>query len=546
MDGILSEVFTDAEWDKIVADDPTYRIFESSAWQDPAGLVSTYPGYNLFDMEISFGSDAKKGKPAEHDYRTINQKCWKKYREFGPISAAVNSKADYVAAAGFRIYSDDLMIDRFLFDLVYSLRNRLYQAVIGWMVRMQAEGELFLLIAFDAAGNATIRTLEPCRIVGHGDGCETGLITDPEDATRTLFYSHKYSEEYELIPDISLMFDPDLSDRMLTMNLKGYDDAKAERSRGKGFAKLGGYRRFLCHWKNLTGIHEFKRDISPLRTVLEALNLYWMAIKWELDHKKAQSSYTNEINFADSPQGRIAWGAWKKMTPEEKAETGLTKTLSPGSRVFTAPGMSLEVHSPQLSKLSGENQDLLNVAGAGARTPQDLFQGQSAGATHASIKATRGPLVQEIESLDYKLEHFLKFELLRACFYAKGRLSDFPKTFKKTFVKSMAKGKPTFVELDVEPAELVKLSFPKLPIVEEPDGKANAFLGSKHSGVQALGISHATIAKEFGVDVGRERRAKAVEEEEFGEVELTNPDIAGAGTGGAPETPEPAKEEEDR
>jgi len=516
---VLEEVFTGEELDRLIEKDPSLGLLASANWQDPTTFASTYFGPALYELTSKTGAD---GKLIEIGRQQIQAECWKIYRTFGPINASVNSKADYVTGEGFSLYSNNLKINRFLVDLVFSRRNRLYAALNGWMVRMQAEGELFLLLSFDETGQATIRVLEPGKICGSAT-LEDGLLCHPDDVTQTLFYEYKFNNSgFELIPDINLMFDPGLL--KIAKDIPGFDIEKTERSRdhAAAFRSLGGYRRFILHWKNLTGIHEYRRDTSHLRTVLEAINLYWTAIKWELDHKKAQAAYTIELSFEDTPFGRTAWQVWNKMSDEERAKTGLTKTLTPGSRVFTMPGLALIIHSPQLSKMSGQNQDLLNIAGAGARSPQDLFQGQVSGATHASLKSTRPPLVQEVKNLGTKFKHFLTYDLLRACFFAKSKMSDFPETFSKKFTSEIKDGKPVFETLEVEPCELVKISLPNIILDERTDKKASAFLGSKHGGLESLGVSHGYIAEEMGVgDLARQIRLKFEEEQESGKRDLS-------------------------
>ncbi len=516
--GVLAkEIYSSKEWESLLKKDPSYEILQSANWQDPTTFASTHHDTDFLGLALS--NDGTKQK--ELGWRNIQSLCWQKYRTFGPINASVNSKSDYVTGDGFSVYSDNLDINRFLVDLIYSRRNRLYQSINGWMVRMQAEGELFTLISFDEKGSATIRVLEPSR-VGLGDN-DDGLIVHPDDSTQTLFYSYRYRDDKnELIPDVNILFDPDLIEAAKSNRKFQEDKTLRSRNSNPAFKKIKGYSRFILHWKNLTGIHEYRRDTSHLRTVLEAINLYWTAIKWELDHKKAQTAYTVEVSFDESPSGRVAWQIWKKMSDADKAKTGLTKALTPGSRIFTMPGMSIKVHAPQLTKLSGENQDLLNIAGAGARTPQDLWQGQSSGASFSSLKMTRPPLIQEIKNMGFKLMGFLKYEFLRTCFYGKSVIGgDFPMEFKKTEVEEFTDGVPKFKDIDVEPIELVSVTFPVISLENAPEKKANSLLGSKHAGLRSLGISDDHIAKQMGIaDLARQKNESALEEKVFGKKHL--------------------------
>jgi len=509
-------VFSAEQWAEICKLDPTYSQFmATSNWQSSRDVANVYFAENPLAEII--GAAVKDGKGKSANWRELQKKCWELYRGFGPISSAVNSKADYTTGHGFSIYSSNLEIRTWLKDFIYSYRNRLYAALNGWLIRMLAEGELFVLLIFDEEGRATVRLLEPDRI-GKG-ASKDGILTNPNDVTQTLFYEHYYDRQSsELIPDVSILLNPDVM-LPIVKDVEGYVESKTERSRGTGgkFKKIGGYNRFILHWKNLTGIHEYKRDMSVISTVLEAVNLYWNAIKWQLDHKKAQCAYTNVIKFSDSPQGRIAYGLWKSLTEAERKATGLEGALSPGSTIFLLPGMEYDVQSPQLSKLEGENQDLLNVAGAGMKSPQDMFQGQSAGATHASLRASRSPLEMEIKNVQYKLHNFLVYEVFRACFHVSSMFGKLAPTFKKEEVEEFREGIPKFAQVDVEPIELVEITFPEISFEGKPEGQASAYLGSKHSGLRSLGISDKKIAEKMGIgDLERQRAQRALEEKQYG------------------------------
>lgn len=511
------KVFDKETWDAICQKDPTFMQFRSaSQWQGGYDVAKVYFADNPL-AEI-LGEANKDGKGKSPNWRELQKKCWELYRTFGPISAAVNSKADYTTGYGFSVYSPVLDIRLWLHDAFYSYRNRLYASLTGWTIRMLAEGELFLLLVFDEEGKATVRVFEPERI---GKGSKNdGLLTNPDDVTHTLFYEYFYTrQDSELIPDISIAFNPEILKTVNLKGIEGYEEAKTTRSKGAGnkFKNVGGFRRFIIHWKNLTGIHEYKRDLSVISTVLEAIHLYWNAIKWQLDHKKAQCAYTNVVGFQDSPQGRIAYSLWKSLSEAERKATGLTGALTPGSTVFLLPGMTFEVKAPQLAKLEGENQDLINVAGAGVRSPQDLFQGQASGSTYASLKASRSPLEVEIKNTQYKLRNFLLYEFLRACFLVASRVGSFPETFKKEDVAEFKDGNPVFKTIDVDPIEMVELTFPEITFEDKLEGVAGAYLGSKHTGIRSIGISDKRIAEKMGIgDLARQRAERALEERTYG------------------------------
>lgn len=531
----LRQFFTAKEFKELKKDIGPLDLMAAAGWQDPDNFVDNTTAVNepFQYFEPLENVESKDGDPK---FKVLQRKCFSAYKTFGPLNAAVDSKANYIVGPGFKLFSYDLDINEFLKDLFYSVRNKLWARVIGWMVRMQAEGELFLLLVFDDLGTATVRALEPNRI---GDGDETGLITDPDDWTQTLFYHYKSDDIDEWIPDARFITEGEyMVERQKALKDKFDKEKILKITKGTGkSSKMGGYRRFVLHWKNFSGILEYQRDTSSLTTTLEWINLYTRAIKWELDYKKALSAYTIEISFIDSSAGKVASAVWNKMTDAQKKATGLTTPLSPGSRVFTLPGMEIEVHAPQLSSAKGGNQEIMNLAGASAKTPADMWEGQVSGSTHAAIKSTRPPMQAEIESLQHIFKNFFIYEFLRYCMKAKvlmgGKvITALPKktyilkeSYKKDWVGEIKNGKGIIKKIDVEPIEMVEVSLPAVKLVEDPDKSINAGLGSKHGGLVSIGVSRDTVAKMNGVNnLENEIRKSIIEEETYGPVKAPQPD----------------------
>ena len=545
----LKDIFSPNEWNALDAIDRNFLA--SASWQDSSNFST-----NALSSEqiINFNAAAvDESKPQDSSWRNLQALTYTKYKTFGPLNAAVNSKADYVAEAGFSIYSDILEVNEFLKELNYSYRNRLYSSYIDWMIRMLAESEIFVLIALDETGTSTVRNLEPNRI---GEGDDTGLITDPDDVTQTILYKYKAKDKIEVIPDVRFILEPEyMAERLKLINGEYKPEDISPLTKGKGikgnFKNIGGFRRFILHWKNLTGTRNIKRDVTSLVTTIEWINYYEKAIKWQLDYLRALSSYTINIVFTDTPAGKIAWHVWNKMTDEQKAKTNLTKPLSPGSRMFLMPGMTLEVKAPQLQGMHGSNQELLNLSGAGARTPQDMYQGQSANSSYSSIKTSRPPLIAEIENLQSKFEKFLRYEFLRACFKAKiamggNFISLDGKTKYKLLdmhqvndIKEVKNGRATYRKINVEPVDerVVKFTFPQVRLQEDSEGKANLAYGSKHTGLYGAGISGDTLAKRMGIDdFSREKKKQLLEHEEFG-IPISGSEVPAPPPSNNPNTP---------
>lgn len=515
----------DALWQELVENDPATAVsFSAMApWQGNTVVFGANPL-----AEVNPSDKESKGNNA--NWRDQQVACWELFRSFGPINAAISSKADSVAGSGFDAYSDNLEIKAFLKELIYGHHNRIDMRATGWMIRMLAEVETFLLLSIEEPPKTkgkrksplipekpriVIRTLEPSRI---GEGSDTGLILNPNDATQTLFYNYKSSAGDEIIPDINIAYNPDLE--ALVKDKLG-DGSKLKNSKGSGpLHKDIKYRRFIIHWKNLTGILEYERDTPAIASVLEFANLYKNAVKWDLDFKKAQSSYAIVFKFQDTPAGKVMSRLWNGMTAEEKEKTGLTKPIKPGERVFVPLGMDLEIKAPNIQRLSGNNQDLIDLVGAGARTPMDLFQGQASGMPYAQVKASRSPLEMEIDNLQWKFGNFFKYSVLRACFFLESVINGFPDTFQMEEISEILEGEPKYEMVDVEPIELVNLSFPLIKFESDPLSKVQAYLGTQNGGMKQIGMSEEDIFKSMGVrDYSRQKRKKILEEKQYGKPE---------------------------
>ena len=486
------------------------ELQQTNTWQSE-GVTSSVYSNSIFVI------DKYDTKPDDNNRETLQKMCWYKYRTFPGIHSSIEDKGDLITAKGFDVYSINRKINEVLRDTLFSQRNLLFERIGEWPRRMLAEGELFLLNIVDKNGNNTVRIIEPERITGAEEG--SGLITDPDDVTKTLFYRYRMGDNnYALIPSEEVIYNPQLEEKVKNSTYYNAEETKHSKDVSPIYEKLGGYYKYIIHWKNLSGISKIKRDSSYLRTVIEWANLYENSIKWGLDYKKAQSSYAIVISFADSQPGRLAYNIWTTMTEAEKEATGLTKPLTPGSKIFLRPGMSIDIKSPQLSKGTGENLDLLNLVGAGVKSPQDLMQGNSSGATLASLKMSRSPFQMNIENLQDKFSKFLVYRYFRAIFYCKSAVDNFPSTFPKEFVSEVVEGKPTIETMQVEPAELIEVSMPTMTLTED-EGIVRTMLGSKHMGINSLGVSQKYIAETLGVsDFTRQKRERLLEDEMYGEM----------------------------
>jgi hypothetical protein len=99
----------------------------------------------------------------------------------------------------------------------------------------------------------------------------------------------------------------------------------------------------------------------------------------------------------------------------------------------------------------------------------------------------------------------------------------FPETFKMKEISEWTQGKPTIVDTDVEPIELVKIKTPNITFDERPERRVNAQLGSKHGGMRSIGVSDERIVEEMGLGIlDEEKERRILEEERFGKTEPFN------------------------
>lgn len=509
-----------------ILDTSETRELLQAAWQNPGVLVYQ----DILSTISAFGSQQHPTlKPFTRQFRYEKNLCWEKYWYSSHVRMGMDTLVDWTCGAGFEVFSDNYEINEFLFDLFYSRRNKLWDGVCEWMLNMVVGGELFLLIILDEKGDIRVRVLEDASIVGGPDG--TGVIVDPDDPTQNLFYFIKYGTNYltrrikdiaidEIIPDVNILYNPALLKQ--AEGIMGFDLAKTEKSKApvakRKFIDFGGYYRFILPWKNLQGVKNLVRSTSPLGSIMEALNMYYDGIKWLLDYVKACTSYTNIMQFADTPAGAIAAATWKKATKAEKDATGLTKVKHPGATLFMLPGMSYKTEAPQLPTMSGNLKDLINMVSAGIGIPVDISQGDTAQSTFSSVKMTRNPLVIKTENLQAKKANFMKYEFCRlACHIKAVMSSSFHYQYTIEEVVDFVEGKPVFKKVKRDAYRLVKVALPDISLYDDPN-KANLWFGSKHAGAYGhLGLSQEDVAKKFSIDdLDRQRRKAALEQRRYG------------------------------
>lgn len=501
----------------------------AKAWQDPDAYL----------RGGVYTDGSRERKTAEH-HTSIQDETWNKYQNSPVISNAIDTIADLAVGSSFSISSTIPELDTIIRRHVYSQENDLVYAVNGWTRQMLIDGEMFLLGVISEPGNRLADEIDDYSDMpfvqflelppgdfpsDSGDKC---FIRSPSNPRMILAYVRKGSNgQEEWIPSWALLERP--RERMKELrSVEGFQERYLKSSRvpdrKRGlFRDFGGFYRFILHWPGLSGLRYQQRSTAAARTSLEWVNRYEDAVKWRLDYLKAQASWTLVVKFSDTPEGRMMWRLWTNMTAAEKDATGLTKVLTPGSRIFAPPGMEIKIENPQLESGTEQNQDLLTHAGAGTGTPQDIFTGNVGNATYGALKATRSPFSMRIAALQDKLDHFLRFSVFRVICIVHQRFNQLPKSYPDNRVASMENGEPTFTTVNLEPWWFIDVEFPPTAIVED-ESIIRQFLGSKHPGAQALGLSRNYMMRRLGItnpDVQAFQRA--IEDKKYGDLDLSAP-----------------------
>lgn len=491
----------------------------TSTWQNQ-GVLDNGTFMPLRIVQSITGESDKTEQ--EYDRTTINNEAWKKYKEDAFISSAIDRLAGRVFGRGFGISSHIYEIQEYIDELVESPINELYSGYLGFGIRKMVEYELFLRCTIHIDGFIEFDVIEPDDIKGIGDYCKHGIVHHKTKKTMPVWYRVKRTglannlkgsvtdSDFELIPSIYQVYIPEFSDVYSVEELKGLnaivpkkDDALFRKS--KGNIK---YKQYILNWKH--GVKEIIRNVSKLRTIFEPLEDYKKNKRWRSDYMKALSSYFIFYEFED----KIAWYRWQALTADKKRETGLLQPLRPADRLLVPPGIKATIQSPQLPKLSGDDEDLLKWMATAANTPYDIFASDSKGPTYASTKSSRPFYMDYINDWQGFTEQFFIYDFFRFAFYVKSKLD---KKFKYSYPVEICKGfknkKPVFEMKKVPAYKLITCTFPDSQETALAD-VANGVLGSKRGDLTwHLGVSKKLQAKKLGIQNYQVELMKRAEEE---------------------------------
>lgn len=466
-------------------------------WQNESGWEVDLDGRS-WNMPIAFGNTSiqEKKEDLAFDRKTVNATAFAKYTRDPFVSRTIDDFQGRITGEDFQFYSRIYDIQEWIDTIIYDVRNELYGAWSGYVIRKLTEAELFLNLTIGQDGFVEIDIVEP-GLIESNDSTSGGIITHKTKKTMPIYYSIKNSDkgDYKLYPSIYVAY---------LDNLESFVDETKVASVGrevikkndeitkatKGKLKYGSY---ILNWKGL--VREILRPASNLRTVFEPLEDHKTAKKWRSEYMKALSTYFIFYSFEDVK----SWLRWIKLTDAEKRATGMGQILSPGDRLFLPPGVKAELQNPQIPTLSGQDEDVLKMISSGLRQPYDMLSGDIKGPTYASIKGTRTPYMDYISDLRELTKRFFIHDFWKAIFFIKACFDPKYAIFKEKQVVGISEKKKDTRIIKLPPERFINIIFPQSYNIDMTQ-MANALLGSKRGSLSYhLGMAKADVAKRLGV-----------------------------------------------
>jgi len=200
---------------------------------------------------------------------------------------------------------------------------------------------------------------------------------------------------------------------------------------------------------------------------------------------------------------------------KEKQATGIMAKKTPGSSLVLPPGISVDVKNPNLTKLTEQDNDILEMVSSGLNEPGDIMTGSAKG-TFATVKASRAPMTDRISDEIASFERFLKYDFWHAVLFLRSKLSNFKFTYMVEDVVGFNKKKPVIKKVRKPAYELVDINFPTSQMIDF-EGITKGLLGVKHGPVsETLGIPSKEISKRLGIaHYGKMRQQHALEKEKY-------------------------------
>ncbi|MHA1146409.1 MAG: hypothetical protein ACTSRW_16855, partial [Candidatus Helarchaeota archaeon] len=484
-----------AEWEDFVDDLSDEDIHKIAA--QAAGWSS---GTRINDELIDEDGFAVSGSlnTYQHSFKELQKQCWQHAQENPHINSHVRDFTGTLTGSGFATDCNVKEISDVIKDISNDIRNELPLKMPKYVARSEIQGELFLMLTCHKNGFIEIDFQEPLSLSGGPE--DEGIYHHPTKKTMPVFYQFSDGENAEgdyIVPSAYVAHAPQLADDTIKANK--ISTALLKDSKGTGYDKLGGYKRFIVSWDRsfLT-----VRNVSHIKTTIEWVNHYVNLKKWEIDHKKSSGSYLWVVSMEDPK----AFRTWLKMTDAEKSQTGLTSKKTPGGTLILPPGVKLSCENPKLASISDQDNDILHLITAGLNRPEDMVTGQTSGDTFSGVKASRGPAADRISDEITYFERFLRFTFWRTIFFLRSKTTSFKNEYKVREVVSFKNKKPITKTVTKKAYELVDFDFPTSE-VSDIEAKTKAYLGVNHQSLaETLGIPNADIAKRLGFSNYPKRR----------------------------------------
>jgi hypothetical protein len=498
-----------AEVEKYILDMPDEVLAQiqfSMPWQYDANTGGYKDEDGFVQTVLSDKDDSKTTRD------TLQKECWKKFNRNPQFNTATRGLLGRLTGLGFETSSEITEIQEAIEEIELDPRNRLYNFWPKYVGRNLIEGELFQSLTLHTDGFVEVDFVDPAIIMGAGED-DSGIIFHPSKTLMPLIYSlDDQNGNKQQIPSIFCAYYPELIEVAAKDKYFQRKLLKNSHSRKRKYSKFNGYYRFIVAWDRgfLT-----RRAVSYMRTTVEWLNYYENLKKYEIDHKKSSGAYMWIFSFTE-PR---AFKLWLSLSDEDRRKTGLTAKKTPGGSLILPPGVEVEVKNPNLTRISEQDTDIMEMISSGLNEPEDVTLGRAKG-SYASIKASRGPMADRTADEIAYFERFLKYDFWQAVFFLKSSVSDFKNEYKVREATSFGKdGEPKFENRKKKAFQLIDISFPVSESIDY-EGRAKGLMGVKHGpATDTLGIPYSEVAKRLGFgNYGKMRLRHATEKEVYPEL----------------------------
>lgn len=503
----------------------------SNAWANPGRLLYQ-------DTEQTSDTDEKTigGNLFE-----IKRKSKKAYNQSPNVGSTINKFSSWIWGENSYVYSDYQVIQDFLDEFMDNWFNDLNLGISEYLTNMLIDGEAFPMVTIlNMNGDMRARAIEDNHIMGDSDDNNSGIITDPDDVTVTLFYMLTQNNQTRLVPDINLLWNPDLYQKAIDLgnDLKGFNqdnlkDAMWKGANKKRFKEKTGtpFKQFIIPWKNLLGIKNLKRSVSSIRRAIEADKNYDTMLKYTMTYFRSVMGYVDVFEPTPDVIGARAFKALndKMKTEEGRKELyniGITKPKSPGDTLVTLPGLKYKRESPNLSSImSGYFKDFAHQLSAGLEMPADITSSDSTDTTFAALKMSRQAPQLSVIFARSRLEQFLRKRFFRSIFKIKSILDrsfPFHLTITEYFTDlKTGKDKPIKRKVETINKKILKFSFPDVDLSGD-ESKVKGLFGSKNLGsVDELSLSQEDAAKKLDIhNYTEQRRNRKSEDDKYGKKDI--------------------------